>query len=285
MKYLVIKGWLGFGDRLESLKMAISFAQQHKLKVYVDWSDEMWTHGEENFYTYFKLINIDQLASLDEIPEDATYYPEFWKGNIKTPYSHELTMNGKTIDAGVLNKDFGADVVVCGCGMRLLYYDCGFFANVFRVKDERILQKIRERKARFPIAQSWGIHIRGTDRIKRGYRSMSVQALSSLVTCQGALNGVKMTVVSDDKENLQIWKNYYPDSFVASELSIQQESIKGNHNLGKEALKFSKDVITVDLLTDFFTLALCDRIYSTVKDSRFYKEAQRLHPVINTILS
>ena len=40
MKYLVIKGWLGFGDRLESLKMAIAFAQVYNLKVYVDWSDE-----------------------------------------------------------------------------------------------------------------------------------------------------------------------------------------------------------------------------------------------------
>ena len=285
MKYLVIKGWLGFGDRLESLKMGIAFAQQHKLKVYVDWSDEMWTHGTENFYTYFKLINIDQIASLDEIPEDATYYPEFWKGNIKTPYSYGLITNGKQIDAGHLIKDFGADVVVLGCGMRTLFANSNFFANVFRINDQRILQKIRERKARYPIAQSWGIHIRGTDRIKRGYRSMSVQALCSLITCQGALNGVKMTVVSDDKENLQIFRNYYPDAFVASELSIQQDSIKGNHNLGKDALKFSKDIITVDLLTDFFTLALCDRVYTTVKDSRFYKEAVRLHPVINTILS
>jgi hypothetical protein len=94
-----------------------------------------------------------------------------------------------------------------------------------------------------------------------------------------------MTVVSDDKENLQIFRNYYPDAFIASELSIQQDSIKGNHNLGKDSLKFSKDIMTVDLLTDFFTLALCDRIYTTVKDSRFYKEALRLHPVINTILS
>jgi hypothetical protein len=180
----------------------------------------------------------------------------------------------RQFDKTVLDKQFGGSIVKMAQALK----DAGF-------SNERILQKIRERKARFPIAQSWGIHIRGTDRIKKGYRSMSVQALCSLVTCQGALNGVKMTVVSDDKENLKIFKNYYPDSFIASELSIQQESIKGNHNLGKDSLNFSKDVITVDLLTDFFTLALCDRIYSTVKDSRFYKEAQRLHPVINTILN
>jgi hypothetical protein len=284
MKYLVIKGWLGFGDRLESLKMGISFAKTHNLKVYVDWSDEMWTHGQENFYTYFKLLNIDQLNSLDDIPEDATYYPEFWKGKIKTPYSHTLITNGQTIDAGVLNRDFGVDVVVLGCGMRTLFQDSSFFAACFRVHDQRIIQKLRERLSKFPIRQSWGIHIRGTDHIKNGYRSMSVQALCSLVTCQGALNGVKMTVVSDDKENLQIWKNYYSDSFVASELSLQQDSLRGNHNLAAKDLKFSKDIMTVDMLTDFFTLSLCSRIYSTVKDSRFFKEAQRLSPHANTIL-
>jgi hypothetical protein len=44
MKYLVVKGWLGFGDRLETLKMAVKFALDHKLQIYVDWSDEMWSH-------------------------------------------------------------------------------------------------------------------------------------------------------------------------------------------------------------------------------------------------
>lgn len=285
MKYLVVKGWLGFGDRLETLKMCIVFAKQYNLKLYVDWSDEMWSHGEENFYTYFKLLNIDQIASLDEIPEDATYYPEFWKGNIKTPYSYSIMTNGEKTDAGLLDKDFGADVIVSGCGYRALFPDSSFFANILRVKDQRIIQKINERKAKFPIAQSWGIHIRGTDRLQQRKRSLSIQSLCSHVTCMGALNGVKMTVVSDDKENLQIFKNYYPDAFVASELSIQQESIKGNHNLGKDSLKFPKDLMNVDLITDFFTLALCQRVFTTVKDSRFYKEAVRLHPFVNTILS
>ena len=58
MKYLVVKGWLGFGDRLESLKMAVRYALDNNLKIYVDWNDEMWTHGIENFYTYFKLVNM-----------------------------------------------------------------------------------------------------------------------------------------------------------------------------------------------------------------------------------
>jgi hypothetical protein len=74
MKYLIVKGWLGFGDRLESLKMAVRYALKYNLKIYVHWTDSMWCHENENFYTYFKL-NMPSLDSLDDIPEDATVYP------------------------------------------------------------------------------------------------------------------------------------------------------------------------------------------------------------------
>lgn len=287
MKYLVVKGWLGFGDRLESLKMAVEYAQIYKLKIYVDWSDEMWSHGTENFYTYFKLVNMDVLESLDDIPQDATVYPEYWKDHMKealTPdvltKQHELKL-----DLGFLDKQYDADVVVASSiGFRKLYSDNAFFANVFRVTDSRIIGKLRQRRARYPIEQSWGIHIRGTDRLRSHRRMLSIQSIITLITCHGGMNGKKMTVVSDDKENSEIWKRYYPESFLASELSIQQDSTAGNHNLSKDKLKFTKDEMNVDALTDFFTLALTEKIYTTCKDSRFTKEAQRLHPWIKLII-
>lgn len=285
MKYLVVKGWLGFGDRLETLKMAVKFALDNKLQIYVDWSDEMWSHGSENFYTYFKLVNMSVLESLDEIPVDATYYPDYWKDHIKEPLTTELANNKSELDLGILKGDYNTDVVVVSSiGMRTIFADSTFFANVFRVIDQRILSKIRHRRSVYPIERSWGIHIRGTDRLRSNKRMISVQSIVSLVTCHGGLNSVKMTVVSDDKENADLWKRYYPESFLVSELSIKQDSTSGNHNLSKDKLKFTKDEMNVDALTDFFTLALTDRIYTTCKDSRFTQEARRLHPVIKTIL-
>jgi len=287
MKYLVVKGWLGFGDRLETLKMAVKYALDNQLKIYVDWSDEMWSHGSENFYTYFKLIGMPVLESLDDIPEDATYYPPYWKDHIKEPLTMDV-INKKVelgLDLGMLNKTYDGDVVVVSSiGNRILYGDSTFFANVFRVVDARILNKLRQRRSRYQIEQSWGIHIRGTDRLKPHKRILSIQSIVSLITMHGGLNGPKMTVVSDDKENSEIWKRYYPDSFLASELSIQQESTAGNHNLSKDKLKFTKDEMNVDALTDFFTLALTQRIYTTCKDSRFTQEARRLQPFVKRIL-
>ena len=114
MKYLVVKGWLGFGDRLESLKMGVAYAQKYNLKIYVDWTDSMWSHGNETFYTYFKL-NIPSLESLDDIPDDATYHPVYWKDRIKTPITQELLNKDFTdnnLNLGILDKEYPADVVV-----------------------------------------------------------------------------------------------------------------------------------------------------------------------------
>jgi hypothetical protein len=286
MKYLVVKGWLGFGDRLESLKMAVKYALDHKLQIYVDWSDEMWSHGDESFYTYFKLTNMPILQSLDDIPADATVYPPYWKDRLKDKLTIDMINNKDLkLDLGYLISPYSEDVVVfSSIGMRILYPDSAFFANVFRVVDPRILSKVRERRSKYPVEQSWGIHIRGTDRLQPRKRMLSIQSMVTLITSYGGLNGLKMTVVSDDKENAEIWKRYYPQSFLVSELSIRQDSVAGNHNLSKDKLKFTKDEMNVDALTDFFTLALTERIFTTCKDSRFTQEARRLHPVVKTIL-
>jgi hypothetical protein len=288
MKYLVVKGWLGFGDRLESLKMGIKYALDHKLKIYVDWTDSMWSHGNESFYTYFKLVNIPQLESLDEIPEDATVYPTFWKNNLKRPFDSSLHSESKKIglDIGTMPKTYEADVIVLSnCGRRTLFYDNSFFANVFRVTDSRILSKIRQRDLQYPLSSMIGVHIRGTDKFRNSTKKITgVQYAAINSVMEGALNGKPIIVVSDDKESMQIWKNFFPQSILLSELSLQQTSIKGNHNLSKDELIVSKDILNVDLLVDFFTLALTSRIVATNRDSRFSQEADRLKSVVRTIL-
>lgn len=288
MKYIVVKGWLGFGDRLEDLKMAVWYALKNNIKIYVDWKDSMWSHGTEDFYTYFKLINIPILESLDDIPEGSSFYPSYWnKETVKTPFGTDMfaKIAEHKLDIGILDKEFPADVIVlCNVGRRMLYPDSAFFANCFRVIDNRVIAKINERKSRYPIGQSWGIHIRGTDRLTNRTRVYSIQALVSLIATYGGLNGVKMTVVGDDKTNIELWKRFFPDSFILSELSLQQKNTLGNHNLDQSTLTVSKDSLNVDMLSDFFTLASTSRIFSTSKDSRYAQEARRLQPFVSKIL-
>jgi hypothetical protein len=54
MKILLVKSLPGFGDRMETLAMCVHFANEHKLQIYVDWTDPVWSEG---FYKYFSLTN------------------------------------------------------------------------------------------------------------------------------------------------------------------------------------------------------------------------------------
>jgi hypothetical protein len=101
----------------------------------------------------------------------------------------------------------------------------------------------------------------------------------------GGMNNQNVVVMSDDVEQLSVWKRYYPHSYVVSEASLQNSTLAGNHNVSKEQLKSSKDEMNVDLLVDFFVLTSCERIFSTMKDSRFAAEARRLHPVVGQMLA
>jgi hypothetical protein len=116
---------------------------------------------------------------------------------------------------------------------------------------------------------------------------MSIQSIVSNITVNGGMNKAHMVAVSDDKEHLSIWKNYYPNTYVISQVAVQQssEAGKGNHMLDKNSLNGTKDMANVDMLIDFFVLASCERIFTTIKGSRFTQEARRLHPFVNLILN
>jgi len=287
MKYLVVKGWLGFGDRLESLKMCVYYAQKNNLQIYVDWNDLVWTHGDESFYTYFKLVNMPVLNSLDDIPADATYYPPFWKDKIKNPLTPDLV--NKSTELGIFFKLDGthhqsSDVVVfSSIGWRMLYDDSMFFARSFKVINRDVLDGVKARLAKVPsLSTCLGIHARGTDRAKndiRRERSIQFMAVNAMTFASK-----KMIAVGDDKYSIELWKRFYPDTVVFTHLAQTNSSNKGNHLASKEELKDSKYDLTVEFLVDFFTLAYCERVISTFKDSRFAQEARRLHPCVNQIL-
>jgi len=287
MKYLVVKGWLGFGDRLESLKMAVWFAIQKNLKIYVDWTDSTWTHGSETFYSYFKLVNMPVIESLDDIPADATVYPKYWKDNLKSPLTQEI-IDKEDLNLGFLKIDtlFDADVVVySSIGNRMIYNDPAFFANVFRVINAGILSELVNRKRRVNMSTTVGIHIRGTDRFNNPIKKQqSIQYMAVNALMNGRFSGKSMIIVSDDRDSIDLWIRFYAVSIVFSKLSLDTKASVGIHTATKDQLVFSKDHMNTEMLTDFFTFASCERVLSTCKDSRFAQEARRLHSHINLII-
>jgi len=270
--------------------MCVAYALEHKLQIYVDWTDSVWSHGDESFYTYFNLVNMPVLKSLDDIPEDATYYPQYWKGNIKTPFSQELFLKQKELGLSVAmlgpSTPTTADVIVhSSFSNRALYPDSAFFANVFRVIDQRITIPVFQRQTEHKLSAAIGFHIRGTDRSRnRGRAELSMQFMAVNAVTHGALAGQHMVAVGDDAYSIEIWKRYFPQTVVFSKLVLDNTSAKGNHNACKEELVSTKDSMNVEMIVDFFTLASCSRVITTFKDSRFAQEARRLAPFVNLML-
>lgn len=290
MKYLVVKGWLGFGDRLESLKMAVWFAIEKKLEIYVDWTDSIWSHGSENFYTYFKLVNMPVLNSLDDIPADATVYPPYWKDHLKEPLTQELIEKQKELDLNIgmlsAKTNISEDVFVfSSIGTRTIFYDSKFFTDVFRITNPQILDNLSNRQKGLDLSRTIGIHIRGTDRLRNTvHRDKGIQYMAVKALMNGSFSGKAMVVVSDDSGSIEVWKRFYPDSIVFSKLSLQNTLRGGVHTAKADQLCSTKNDLNIEMLTDFFTLSLCERVFSTCKDSRFANEAQRLHANINKII-
>lgn len=278
MKYLLVKGYLGFGDRLESLKMCVKFALDNNLKLYVDWRDSIWSHGTESFYTYFAL---DIPSFTIEEVEGLTVYPPIWKDRLHDSLTTEFVEQHRselTITLEPRNEDV---IVFSSIGTRQLYNDSTFFANVFRVVDPRIIQKVKQRQVKYELSKKFGIHLRGTDRASSSqYKQKRITEMSIKLVSLGALGGLKMVVVSDDPEYIQLWKTRFPDHPILTEVKLEG---KGGIHTRKD-IPISKDEMNVDMLVDFFTLASCARIMSTSPDSRFSHEAKRLHPHIKRIL-
>ena len=277
MKYLVVKALLGFGDRLESLKMCVDYAIKYNLKLYIDWSDNTWKEG---FYRYFSL-DVD-MFTLDEITDAETVYPEYWKGKLNERLTLEpYNSRSAELDVGQLTTPLPYDVIVTVCsGRRSLYDDCFFFAKRFRVIDTRIVEEVKRRRDVYMLENKWGIHLRGTDRASSlAYKHKRMSELTIRLVSQGLFNGAKIVVVSDDKDYIDMWKQRFPEFPIITNIT-ESTGRTGKHLINTE----SKDQNNVDLLIDFFTLASCQRIYSTSPDSRFAKEASRLSKYVHQII-
>jgi hypothetical protein len=273
MKYLVVKSLLGFGDRLESLKMCVKYAQDNNLAIFVDWSDSIWSRGSESFYKYFSL---DMPTFKIEDVKDLSVHPPFWQGKLEETLTAE-TFNNLDATIGWLKGTYPADVIVATCnGIRSIFPDSSFFTSKFKIIDQRVIQEVKRRQEVYKLSEKWGIHLRGGDRASDlDYKTHRISQLGARLVASGIFN-VKSVVVSDDEDYIRMWKQRWPDHPVLTS--------GGSQNHRAENTKLSKDQLNVNLLVDFLTLASCSRVFTTAGDSRFAREAQKLHADIKRIL-
>jgi hypothetical protein len=168
-------------------------------------------------------------------------------------------------------------------GWRYIYNDSTFFANVFRVIDTSVIQKVRQRQTAHQLSKKIGIHLRGTDRAATINKYNRMCALNIRMMSAGLMGGAQFIAVSDDPEYCRVWRAKYTQFPLFTEVG----NIGGNegvHNKSKDAITISKHALNVDSLVDFFTLASCSYVISTSKDSRFAHEAMKLHKHVGQII-
>jgi len=275
MKYLIVKAWLGFGDRLQGLKMCVKYAQEYERAILVDWSDSIFSHSGETFYTYFNLKM--PTFKLEDLDPSLTVYPEFWKNKLNVSLTDDI-LNNTELFTGYLNRDYSEDIIVYSCiSYRMIYNDSRFFTSVFKVIHPEILRKVHERKQLYNLSTKIGVHLRGTDRATQIRKIDRFRGIRLRMISLGLFSGQEFIAVSDDQEFSQMWKANFKFPLLTE---LIPGSSQGNHQISSTSLNVSKHDLNLDMLTDFFTLALCKGILSTSKDSRFAQEAQRLSPLI-----
>jgi hypothetical protein len=277
MKYLLVKAWLGFGDRLQGLKMCVKYAQDFNRAILIDWSDGIFSHSGESFYTYFDL-NMPTFK-LEDLTPELTVYPSFWKNRLDTTLTAEMVC--PEINIGYLNKEYTEDIIVyCCIGDRLVYNDSKFFTSVFKVMSPEIINRVKQRREQYNLSNKIGVHLRGTDRATQINKLDRFRGIKLRMLGLGSLSGQDFIAVSDDKDFCSMWKSHFKYPLLTQ---IIPGGISGNHHISPLYLNFSKNDLNIDMLVDFFTLASCKGVLSTSKDSRFAQEAQRLHHSITDI--
>lgn len=272
MKYLLVKAWMGFGDRLQGLKMCVKYAQDSGRAIFIDWSDSIWSHSKESFYTYFNL-NLPTFR-LENLNSSLSVYPQYWKDKLNTTLTLDL-LNSGTADYGDFQKFYDEDIVVfCCVGNRLIYSDSKFFTNVFRVIHPEILRKVRERQQRYNLSTKIAVHLRGTDRADKINKLNRFRGIRIRMSSLGLLSGQEFIAVSDDEEFSSLWRKNFKFPLLTE---LIPGGSQGNHQISQTSLQVTKNDLNIDMLVDFFTLASCKGILSTSKDSRFAQEAERLH--------
>jgi hypothetical protein len=278
MKYLLVKAWLGFGDRLQGLKMCVKYAQEHNRAILVDWSDSIFSHSGESFYTYFDLKM--PTFKLEDLNSSMTVFPEYWKEKLDVTINESM-FNIPEIHIGYLNKEYTEDILVYSCiGYRLVYPESTFFTRVFRVIHPEIIRKVRERQFKYNLKEKHAVHLRGTDRTTQINKLDRFRGIRVRMTGLGSLAGQQFIAVSDDEDFSRMWKKNFSFPLLTE---IIPGGSEGNHQIS--SLKnTTKHDLNIDMLVDFFTLASCKSILTTCNDSRFAQEATRLHPSIMEIL-
>ena len=255
---VVVKGWEGFADRLQTLSHCLQYCIKNKAAICVDWRDYMWGQETRDFHDYFKIKGVETVSLktvLERVKNSAKITPSAYNYKLIQLPPCEL-IHFTDFDMS-FSKDYDkidSDIIVSNSkGTRVWHLD-NLIRNIEIVDSLKsvIIQNLKSLIMPFTL-----VHLRGTDRL-----TTNQSAIDSAKEKYKELlehSKVRVYLVSDSKVLVDMWLKDFPET-----CQIQKDaavlklpySLKATHMLSQEVLEYydvDKDTLNINTIQDFIT--------------------------------
>jgi hypothetical protein len=249
-KYLLVKGWCGFADRLQCLSAAMSYAKKHNRIICMDWTDVIWKGDTPNmnFDTFFELtVPTMPLEELLQKQKELSIYPPVWKGQLeKTPalYMYEKPYQ-IDLDADPTHKE---DILVY-TSTELRTYNKGNICECVRIKEpyrSSIIEKLKQYQGYKTV-----VHLRGSDRVKPDqYEEYLKKNFEPKM--KDKMNETVL-IVSDTETLFKYFQEKYPQSIVRTPNTSYTSSSDPHKTMHQDG-SIDKYDFNTQTLIDFFII-------------------------------
>lgn len=249
-KYLLVKGWCGFADRLQCLSAAMTYAKKHNRVVCVDWTDTIWKGDTPNmnFDTFFDLtvptISLDELIKKQKEP---SIYPPVWKGQLeKRP---DLYMYEKAYQIDLDSDPTHDENILVYTSTELRTYHKDNICECVRIKEPYrsiIIEKLKQYQGYKTV-----VHLRGSDRVKPEQYDEYIK--KNFEPKMKDKTNEKVLIVSDTEALFKYFQEKYPNSIVRTPSTSYTSSSDPIKTLHQDA-SIDKYDFNTQTLIDFFII-------------------------------
>jgi hypothetical protein len=253
-KYLLVKGWCGFADRLQCMSAAMTYAKKHNRIICVDWTDSIWKGDTPNmnFDTFFDLTV--QTIPLDELikkQNELSIYPPPWKGQLeKKP---DLYMYEKPYQIDLDADPKHEEDILVYTSTELRTYNKENICDCVRIKEpyrSTIIEKLKQYQGYKTV-----VHLRGSDRVKpeqyEEYLKKNFEPKMKDKTKE------KVLIVSDTEPLFKYFQEKYPNSIVRTPSTSYTSSSEPGKTLHQDG-SIDKYDFNTQTLIDFFIIMYAD---------------------------
>lgn len=270
-RYLIVKGWCGFADRMQCLSQAIKYAQDHSRVLCIDWTDGTWGLG---FDRYFAITGTPCVSSMTAFYDEARrmdqldIHPSGWQHQIDRRPGAYMYGEDYVLD---ITKDYPHTVLVYPSVGHRTYYNehVGKHLRVRSPYREAIIKAVLD-SARFDVV----VHIRGTDRVHSGGEEAHLQMLYDRVD---KISSDKILIVGDTASMVEAFRSRHPSAELRTPVSLLSRGVAGGSGLHVMLCDSDedKDELNVATLIDFFVIAYAKEVVADdqslfPKMSRFF---------------